>query len=149
MKRYPTFLLALLFPITMYGQQNLTADELFVKARNTAFEQKDYTTSIALAKEALEKAPNYTDISVFLGRLYTWNKDLAAASPTQLWIVWVSLSIMAISAAGQSVTRHAVSAKISNWGSFSRFKRSKNSSFLIRLSSFAGIGYFFIYYFKD
>ncbi|MCC3215178.1 YaiO family outer membrane beta-barrel protein [Chryseobacterium sp. X308] len=79
MKRYPTFLLALLFPITMYGQQNLTADELFVKARTTAFEQKDYTTSIALAKEALAKAPNYTDISVFLGRLYTWNKDIEAA----------------------------------------------------------------------
>jgi YaiO family outer membrane protein len=79
MKRYPTFLLALFFPITMYGQQNLTADELFVKARTTAFEQKDYVTSIALAKEALEKTPNYTDISVFLGRLYTWNKDLTAA----------------------------------------------------------------------
>ncbi|WP_313000242.1 YaiO family outer membrane beta-barrel protein [Chryseobacterium gleum] len=79
MKRYTTFLLALLFPVTMYGQQNLTADELFAKARTTAFKQKDYTTSIALAKEALEKAPNYTDISVFLGRLYTWNKDLPAA----------------------------------------------------------------------
>ncbi|QBJ85464.1 YaiO family outer membrane beta-barrel protein [Chryseobacterium gleum] len=79
MKRYTTFLLALLFPVTMYGQQNLTADELFAKARTTAFEQKDYTTSIALAKEALEKAPNYTDISVFLGRLYTWNKDLPTA----------------------------------------------------------------------
>lgn len=79
MKRYPSFLLALLFPITMYGQQNLSADELFVKARTTAFEQKDYTASIVLAKEALEKAPNYTDISVFLGRLYTWNKDLASA----------------------------------------------------------------------
>ncbi|MDW9379148.1 YaiO family outer membrane beta-barrel protein [Chryseobacterium sp. JV558] len=79
MKRYSTFLFALLFPITMYSQQNLSADELFVKARNTAFEQKDYPASIALAKEALEKAPNYTDISVFLGRLYTWNKDLVSA----------------------------------------------------------------------
>lgn len=79
MKRYPTFLLALFFPVAMYGQQNLSADELFLKARTTAFEQKDYPASIALAKEALEKAPNYTDISVFLGRLYTWNKDLASA----------------------------------------------------------------------
>ncbi|MDR6462258.1 YaiO family outer membrane beta-barrel protein [Chryseobacterium sediminis] len=79
MKRYSTFLFALLFPITMYSQQNLSADELFVKARNAAFEQKDYPASIALAKEALEKAPNYTDISVFLGRLYTWNKDLVSA----------------------------------------------------------------------
>lgn len=79
MKRYSTFLFALLFPITMYSQQNLSADELFLKARTAAFEQKDYPASIALAKEALEKAPNYTDISVFLGRLYTWNKDLASA----------------------------------------------------------------------
>ncbi|SMO64607.1 outer membrane protein, YaiO family [Chryseobacterium rhizoplanae] len=79
MKRYSTFLFALLFPITMYSQQNLSADELFLKARNAAFEQKDYPASIALAKEALEKAPNYTDISVFLGRLYTWNKDLVSA----------------------------------------------------------------------
>ncbi|WP_077417224.1 YaiO family outer membrane beta-barrel protein [Chryseobacterium sp. JV274] len=79
MKRYSTFLFALLFPITMYSQQNLSADELFLKARTAAFEQKDYPASIALAKEALEKAPNYTDISVFLGRLYTWNKDLVSA----------------------------------------------------------------------
>ncbi|MBE4948740.1 YaiO family outer membrane beta-barrel protein [Chryseobacterium culicis] len=79
MKRYPTFLLALLFPVTMYSQQNLSADELFLKARNTAFEQKDYPASIALARQALEKSPDYTDISVFLGRLYTWNKDLSSA----------------------------------------------------------------------
>lgn len=79
MKRCKSFLLVLLLPIAMSAQQNSTADELFLKARNTAFEQKDYTTSIALAKEALEKAPNYTDISVFLGRLYTWNKDVASA----------------------------------------------------------------------
>jgi len=63
----------------MSAQQNSTADELFLKARTTAFEQKDYTASIALAKEALEKAPNYTDISIFLGRLYTWNKDIISA----------------------------------------------------------------------
>ncbi|MDQ0595066.1 YaiO family outer membrane protein [Chryseobacterium ginsenosidimutans] len=79
MKRYKAFLLLLLLPITMSAQQNPTADELFAKARTTAFEQKDYSTSIALAKEALEKAPNYTDISIFLGRLYTWNKDVASA----------------------------------------------------------------------
>ena len=79
MKRYSAFLLPLLFSVTLYGQQNLSADELFIKARTTAFEQKDYTMSIALARQALEKAPNYTDISVFLGRLYTWNKDLDSA----------------------------------------------------------------------
>lgn len=79
MKRYSSFLLLLLLPLTMNGQQNLTADELFAKARTTAFEQKDYATSITLAKEALEKSTDYTDISIFLGRLYTWTKDLSSA----------------------------------------------------------------------
>ncbi|WP_379964424.1 YaiO family outer membrane beta-barrel protein [Epilithonimonas sp. UC225_85] len=69
----------LFIPIAMSAQQNSTADELFKEARIKAFEQKDYTASIALAKEALEKAPNYTDISIFLGRIYTWNKDIASA----------------------------------------------------------------------
>lgn len=79
MKSYKTFLLLLLIPVVMSAQQNLTADELFSKARTTAFEQKDYRSSIALAKEALAKAPNYTDISVFLGRLYIWSDDVGSA----------------------------------------------------------------------
>lgn len=79
MKRYSSFLLLLLLPLSMNGQQNLSADELFTKARTTAFEQKDYPASITLAKQALAKSPDYTDISIFLGRLYTWTKDLPSA----------------------------------------------------------------------
>lgn len=69
----------LLFSLSLYSQQHLSADELFQKARTAAFEQKDYPTSIALAQQALEQAPGYTDISVFLGRLYTWSGDTEAA----------------------------------------------------------------------
>ncbi|RKS97530.1 YaiO family outer membrane beta-barrel protein [Chryseobacterium defluvii] len=72
------YLLLFISPF-FYSQENRTADELFAQARTTAFEQKDYNTSITLAKKALEKAPDYTDISIFLGRLYTWNKDWASA----------------------------------------------------------------------
>ncbi|WP_288245057.1 YaiO family outer membrane beta-barrel protein [uncultured Chryseobacterium sp.] len=79
MKNYLGFLLLLLLPFHLYSQQDLSADELFVKARTAAFDEKDYTKSIDLAKQALQKAPNYTDISVFLGRLYTWNKDTESA----------------------------------------------------------------------
>lgn len=71
--------LFIFLPLQMFSQQNLSADELFAKARTAAFENKDYPASIALAKEALEKAPAYTDISVFLGRVYTWNKDPESA----------------------------------------------------------------------
>ncbi|KQM34716.1 YaiO family outer membrane beta-barrel protein [Chryseobacterium sp. Leaf201] len=71
--------LLVLLPLTIYGQQNVSVDELFVKARTAAFENKDYPTSISLARQALETAPDYTDISVFLGRVYTWNKDPESA----------------------------------------------------------------------
>ena len=79
MKKCLGFLLLLLVPFTLYSQQNLSSDELFVEARNAAFEKKDYPTSIKLAKEALEKSPDYTDISIFLGRVYTWTDDLSSA----------------------------------------------------------------------
>jgi Thioredoxin domain-containing protein len=79
MRKHFKFLLLLLLPFQAYSQQKLSADELFTNARTEAFEKKDYPKSISLAKQALEIAPNYTDISVFLGRLYTWNKDLDSA----------------------------------------------------------------------
>ena len=79
MKKYIGFLLLVLLPFYAYSQQDPSADELFVKARTAAFDEKDYTKSIDLAKQALQKAPNYTDISVFLGRVYTWNKDTGSA----------------------------------------------------------------------
>lgn len=79
MKTLFSFLLLLLLPFTLYSQENLTSDELFVKARKAAFDEKDYPTAIKLAQQALEKSPNYTDISVFLGRVYTWSDYLTSA----------------------------------------------------------------------
>jgi YaiO family outer membrane protein len=79
MKKYVSLLLFIILPFCVYGQESLSSDELFANARNAAFEKKDYTTAINLAKQALEKSPNYTDISVFLGRLYTWTDKVDAA----------------------------------------------------------------------
>lgn len=79
MRKYFGFLLLVLLPFQFYSQQNLSADELFAQARTAAFDQKDYTKSISLARQALQISPNYTDISVFLGRLYTWNDDVPSA----------------------------------------------------------------------
>lgn len=78
MKKHLIFLLLGLFSLNMYSQE-LTADELFEKARNAAFEKKDYPAAIDFAKKALERSPDYTDISVFLGRLYTWSDDVVKA----------------------------------------------------------------------
>lgn len=51
-----------------------TSDETFSSARNKAFEEKNYPEAIALSKSALAKSPDYNEIRIFLGRLYTWSK---------------------------------------------------------------------------
>jgi len=59
-----------------------TSDGLFQAARHAAFENKDYALAKRYAGKALELSPDYADVRVFLGRLYTWEKqpDSARAS---------------------------------------------------------------------
>ena len=74
-KHFPLALLfALLLQFDSPAQKELTSDDLFLQARTAAFDQKNYHKARALCKEALAKSPNYTDIEVFLGRLYSWDK---------------------------------------------------------------------------
>ena len=54
------------------AQNANTPDRLFEAARKEAFDNKNYSAAITLAKKALELNPAYTDITVFLGRLYAW-----------------------------------------------------------------------------
>lgn len=79
------FLFSILLTTFQLGmaQSEATADQLFQQARTLAFEQKDYPKAIALSKVALLKSPEYADIRVFLGRLYTWSKKPDSAR-TQL-----------------------------------------------------------------
>lgn len=65
------FISIILVPITGFGQ---TSDELFQIARELAFKKNDYVSAREVCKQALEKSPNYSDIAIFLGRLYTWDK---------------------------------------------------------------------------
>lgn len=67
-------LLFLFFALNTSGQvSNLDSDELFQRARTQAFDEKNYPLAIETIKQALHKSPDYTDLSVFLGRLYTWS----------------------------------------------------------------------------
>lgn len=72
-----SFIFILLY--TGISAQQFSSDELFARARNEAFENKNYPAAVDLAKQALNQSPDYTDISIFLGRLYTWDKNVAAA----------------------------------------------------------------------
>lgn len=55
------------------AQTGLSSDEMFQQARKAAFDEKNYPKAISLSKQALAKSPDYSDIRVFLGRLYTWS----------------------------------------------------------------------------
>lgn len=68
------------------SQTNLSSDALFTEARKAAFEEKNYPKAIELSKKALVKSPDYTDIRVFLGRLYTWS-DFPDSARTQFNLV--------------------------------------------------------------
>jgi hypothetical protein len=48
-----------------------SSDGLFQAARSAAFDQKDYPLAKRYCFKALEKSPNYADIRIYLGRLYT------------------------------------------------------------------------------
>ncbi|MBO9660146.1 MAG: YaiO family outer membrane beta-barrel protein, partial [Chitinophagaceae bacterium] len=70
-----TKILALIvcMPFAVAAQTEMGADELLIEARKTAFDQKNYPGAIRLCQQALRGSPDYTDIRVFLGRLYFWN----------------------------------------------------------------------------
>lgn len=76
---FKTSFLTLVILLFIQHAQAQDADALFADARRTAFDQKDYPKAIALSKMALAKAPNYKDVRVFLGRLYTWSKEVDSA----------------------------------------------------------------------
>lgn len=58
------------------AQDSTTADGLFTIARKEAFDNNNYTEAIRLSHKALAQNQAYTDITIFLGRLHTWNKQI-------------------------------------------------------------------------
>ncbi|MGN6195388.1 MAG: YaiO family outer membrane beta-barrel protein [Ginsengibacter sp.] len=56
-----------------------SSDDLFKEARNAAFEKKDYALATQLSYKALGISPDYSDIRIFLGRIYTWNSKKDSA----------------------------------------------------------------------
>jgi len=75
--------------LLIFGSLRIQAqdsDELFKQARAAAFDQKDYPLAISISKQALEKSPEYKDIRIFLGRVYTWS-DKTDSARTEFKIV--------------------------------------------------------------
>ncbi len=73
LKYITLFLLVISFKMVSAQKDTLSSDDLFKQARTAAFDQKNYPLAISLSKKALAEAPDYTEISIFLGRVYTWS----------------------------------------------------------------------------
>ena len=65
-------LLAFINSNSLFAQEQLSSDQLFQQARTAAFDKKDYGLATELGKKALIISPDYVDIRIFLGRVYTW-----------------------------------------------------------------------------
>ncbi len=72
----PLFFIFFCSSLTSFAQNT---EELYSQARTAAFESKNYTLAKQLAKSAIQKSPDYLDIRIFLGRLYTWDKQIDSA----------------------------------------------------------------------
>ena len=69
----------LVFSFSIKAQEILSSDQLFKNARTAAFDEDDYPKAISITKQALEISPDYSDIRIFLGRLYTWTDEVGLA----------------------------------------------------------------------
>ncbi len=76
-----TFCLQVLITAQVVAQDTteLTTDELFTQARNIPKDKVNYPQIIELLKAALAKSPDYADVHLFLGRVYTWSDKLDSA----------------------------------------------------------------------
>lgn len=50
----------------------MSSDGLLQSARSQAFSHKNYPKAIAYLKKGLKLSPDYADLRIFLGRIYTW-----------------------------------------------------------------------------
>ncbi|MBC7688440.1 MAG: tetratricopeptide repeat protein, partial [Aquabacterium sp.] len=71
--KYGHLVTVILLSFNSLPAQNISSDDYFQMARNAAFKNKDYPLAIQLSKQALQQSPGYTDIQVFLGRVYYWS----------------------------------------------------------------------------
>jgi YaiO family outer membrane protein len=72
-------LLLSLVSVSAYSQKGLNSDALLRAARKAAFTENDYPKAKAYLFKALTRSPNYADVRIFLGRIYTWTDQYDSA----------------------------------------------------------------------
>lgn len=69
-----------------YAQENLSSDDLLKASQVAIRQEKNYPKAISLLKQALIKSPDYSDVRIMLGRVYTWS-DFQDSARTQFQTV--------------------------------------------------------------
>lgn len=75
-KTFISLLVLFSLPGKITAQDSTSSDGLYSMARKAAFDDKNRIKAIQLSKRALAISPTYTDIVIFVARLYTWEKQL-------------------------------------------------------------------------
>lgn len=65
-------LIALIFTHSLFAQNQLSPAKLFQQARAAAYDKKNYALATKLSKNALKISPDYADVRIFTGSVYTW-----------------------------------------------------------------------------
>lgn len=79
MKQIALIHICVLLAVNLWSQTSFSSDDLFKSARNAAFEDKNYEKAKQLSQLALQQSPGYTDIEIFLGRIFSWTKQYDSA----------------------------------------------------------------------
>ncbi len=62
-----------------FSQDTTSSDGLLQIARKAAFDEKNYSKAKVYLNRALTISPNYSDIRIFLGRIYSWTNHYDSA----------------------------------------------------------------------
>lgn len=80
MKQYCLYIFLFLMLLGR-AQEIPSPAEKYALARKEAFEHKNFAKAIDLMAQVVEQTPNNVDYNIFLGRLYTWDKQSEKARP--------------------------------------------------------------------
>ncbi|NEU08128.1 YaiO family outer membrane beta-barrel protein [Flavihumibacter sp. R14] len=69
-----------------FSQQNISSDDLLKSAQSAIRQEKNYPKAISLLKTAISQSPDYSDLRIMLGRVYTWS-DSPDSARTQFQAV--------------------------------------------------------------
>ena len=71
--KFFTLIILSLLSTAVFSQENTSSDDLLLSAQSAIRQEKNYPKAIGLLKQAIKQSPDYSDLRIMLGRVYTWD----------------------------------------------------------------------------